>query len=114
MVGLKCRDLTYDMSPQCPGCAGVLIFRYATNKRTCLKCPLNGGPKHLPICANININGCNLTFWLSIRMISDRVDPLRNYRIGVGVEGGGPSLTDVLIAFYLLFTECFNLPFQGN
>ena len=22
---LKCKDLTYDMSPQCSGCAGVLI-----------------------------------------------------------------------------------------
>ena len=25
IAGLKCRDLTYDVSPQCRGCAGVLI-----------------------------------------------------------------------------------------
>ena len=36
----------------------------------------------------------------------------RNYRIIW--EGRGPSLTDALVAIYLLFTECSNLPFQVN
>ena len=34
------------MSPQCRGCAGVLISRLI---RACLKGPLNSVPKHLPI-----------------------------------------------------------------
>ena len=36
----------------------------------------------------------------------------RNYRIIW--EGRGPSLTDALVVFYLLFTECSNRPFQVN
>ena len=27
IAGLKCRDLTYGVSQQCRGCAGILIFR---------------------------------------------------------------------------------------
>ena len=56
IAGLKCRDLTYDMFPQCRVCAEVLIL--SCLNRACLKGPLYSTPKHLP--ANINQEGCNL------------------------------------------------------
>ena len=31
-----------------------------------------------------------------------------------GGGGGGQSPTDVFVVLYLLFTECFNRPFEGN
>ena len=49
-AGLKCRDLTDDMSPQSRGFAEVLISRL---NRACLKGPLNSASKHLSICMPI-------------------------------------------------------------
>ena len=48
-------------------------------------------------------------FWLSMCMFSGRGES-RNYCIGR--VGGGPSLIDILIDLYLLFTECFDSTFQ--
>ena len=39
--------------------------------------------------------------------------PVYFYGSGEG-EGGVPSLTDVYVVLYLLFTECSNCPFQGG
>ena len=48
-------------------------------------------------------------FLLSMCMFSGRGGS-RNYCIGR--VGGGPSLIDILIDLYLLFTECFDSTFQ--
>ena len=95
MAGVKCRDLTYDMFPQCRVCAGVLI---SCLNRDCLKVS-NGAkirnrynqvphsaPKHLP--ANINQKGCNLV--VDSHVLGQRRVKKLSYHWG----GRGPSLTD--------------------
>ena len=47
------------------------------------------------------------------RFACSRAGAVQEIIISFG-EGQGPSLTDALVVFYLLFTECSNLPFQVN
>ena len=46
IAGLKFRYLTYDVSPQCRGCAMVKLV--TSEKKTCLKGPLISAPKRPP------------------------------------------------------------------
>ena len=90
--------IPYDMSPQCRGCAGVLISRL---NRACIKGPLNSASNHLHVPVNINQNGCNLVVNSHV-LGQGRINKL-SYQ-----WGRGACLTDALVVFYLLFTECSN------